>query len=110
MAAISVPEDVSGAFNGQLFAGGDPGYDEARRVHNGLIDKRPALIARCANTADVCDAVNVAREAGAEIAVRGGGHNVAGLAVTEGGVMVDLSTMRGIHVDPTTRRVRAQGG
>ena len=69
----------------------DAGYDAARTIHNGLIDKRPALIARCRNTADVVDAVNARREAGLEISVRGGGHNVAGKAVTEGGLMIDLS-------------------
>jgi FAD/FMN-containing dehydrogenase len=75
-----------------------------------LIDKRPALIARCSNTADVRDAVNLGRDVRAEISVRGGGHNVAGLAVTDGGLMIDLAPMRGIHVDPRSRRVRAQAG
>ena len=88
----------------------DAGYDAARAIHNGLIDKRPALIARCRNTADVVDAVNTARNAGLEISVRGGGHNIAGKAVTEGGLMIDLSAMKGIHVDPVRRTVRAQGG
>ena len=78
-------------FSGQVLAPGDPGYDEARRIHNGLIDKRPAWIARCLHTADVVDAVNFAREEGLEISVRGGGHNVAGKAVTDGGLMIDLS-------------------
>ena len=87
-----------------------PGYDAARTIHNGLIDKRPALIARCRNTADVVDAVNAARDSGLELSVRGGGHNVAGKAVTEGGLMIDLSLMKGIHVDPERRTVRAQGG
>ena len=88
----------------------DPGYDAARSIHNGLIDKRPAAIARCRTTADVVDAVNAGRDAGLEISVRGGGHNVAGKAVTEGGLMIDLSPMKGIHVDPVRRTVRAQGG
>ena len=88
----------------------DAGYDEARRIHNGLIDKRPAIIARCLGTADVVAAVNVARDQGLEVSVRGGGHNVAGKAVTDGGVMVDLSLMKGIHVDPAASTVRAQGG
>jgi hypothetical protein len=97
-------------FSGQLLQPGDPGYEEARRIHNGLIDKRPALIARCLGTADVVAAVNVAREHGLEISIRGGGHNVAGKAVTDGGVMVDLSLMKGMQVDPAACTLRAQGG
>ncbi len=85
-------------------------YDEARRIHNGLIDKRPALIARCRGTADVVDALALARARGLEVSIRGGGHNVAGRAVTNGGLMIDLSQMRGIHVDPAARTARAQGG
>ena len=97
-------------FSGEVVGPDDAGYDEARAVHNGLIDKRPALIARCANTADIADAVRFARAEGLEISTRGGGHNVAGKAVTEGGVMVDLAKMRGSYVDPTRGRARAQGG
>src|SRR5690348_16293755 len=108
--AIAVPDEIAVSFSGQLLAPEAPGYDDARQVHNGLIDKRPALIARCSNTADVRDAVNLGRDARAEISVRGGGHNVAGLAVTDGGLMIDLAPMRGIHVDPRSRRVRAQAG
>ena len=110
MTTIDVPDELTASFSGELLAADSPGYDEARRVHNGLIDKRPGLVARCANTADVRDAVTLGREAGAEISVRGGGHNVAGLATTDGGLMIDLAPMRGIHVDPATRRVRAQAG
>jgi FAD/FMN-containing dehydrogenase len=97
-------------FAGELLSPDDAGYDEARRIHNGLIDKRPALIARCHGVADVAAAVNLARERGLELAVRGGGHNVSGKAVTEGGLMLDLSVMRGIFVDPAARTARAQGG
>jgi FAD/FMN-containing dehydrogenase len=97
-------------FSGEILRPDDAGYDAARAIHNGLIDKRPALIARCLHTADVVDAVNAARDAGLEISVRGGGHNIAGKAVTEGGLMIDLSRMRGIHVDPARRTVRVQGG
>jgi FAD/FMN-containing dehydrogenase len=75
-----------------------------------LIDKRPELIARCQNTADVADAVRLGRDQGLEISVRGGGHNVAGRAVSEGGLMIDLQAMKGIHVDPIRHTVRAQGG
>ena len=84
-------------------------YDEARRIHNGLIDKRPAVIARC-RTADVVRAIGFAREVGLEISIRGGGHNVAGSAVTDGGLMIDLAAMKGVQVDPQRRTARAQGG
>jgi FAD/FMN-containing dehydrogenase len=96
--------------SGPVLAPGDPGYDEARRVHNGLIDKHPAVIARCLHTADVADAVNFGRSEGLEISVRGGGHSIAGKAVTEGGLMIDLSLMKGIHVDPVRFAARAQPG
>jgi FAD/FMN-containing dehydrogenase len=89
---------------------GDAAYDEARRIHNGLIDKRPALIARCLHTGDVVAAVRFATDEGLEISVRGGGHNVAGKAVNEGGLMIDLSLMKGIHVDPVRQTVRAEPG
>jgi hypothetical protein len=98
------------AFTGQLLRPGEAGYDAARKVHNGLIDKHPALIARCRGVADVADAISLTRKLGLEVAVRGGGHNVAGRATIDGGVMIDLSLLKGIHVDPKGRRVRAQGG
>jgi FAD/FMN-containing dehydrogenase len=101
---------LAAAFSGVLLRPADAGYEDARRLHNGLIDKRPALIARCRGTADIVDAVNFAREHGFEVSVRGGGHNVAGRAVVDGGVMIDLSPMKGIHVNPSARTVRAQGG
>ena len=97
-------------FSGEILYPDDAGYDAARTIHNGLIDKRPALITRCLNTADVVDAVNAARDTGLEVSVRGGGHNIAGKAVTEGGLMIDLARMKGIHVDPARRTVRVQGG
>jgi FAD/FMN-containing dehydrogenase len=97
-------------FTGQLLQPSDHGYDEARRVHNGLIDKRPALVARCHGTADVADSVKLARELGLEVAVRGGGHNVAGRATIDNGLMIDLQPMKGIYVDTHARRVVAQGG
>ena len=84
---------LSPTFTGQLLQSNDAGYDDARRVHNGLVDKRPALIARCHGTADVVDAVHLARAHGLEVAVRGGGHNVAGRAVVDDGVMIDLAPM-----------------
>jgi FAD/FMN-containing dehydrogenase len=95
---------------GDLIRPVDAGYDAARRVWNGLIDRRPGLIARCAGVADVIEAVNFAREHDLVLAVRGGGHNVAGLAVCEGGLVVDLSPMKGIQVDPEARTARAQAG
>lgn len=95
---------------GSVVVPGEATYDAVRRVHNGLIDRRPALIARCRGTADVQAAVRAAREHGLEIAVRGGGHNVAGNAICDGGLVIDLSDIRGVHVDPKALRVRAQGG
>src|SRR5437868_7192568 len=113
MISRSITEAATGlasTFSGQLLEPGAVGYDEARRVHNGLIDKRPALIARCRGVADVVDGINLAKKLGLEVAVRGGAHNVAGRATIEGGLMIDLSLMRGIHVDRSSRTVQAQGG
>ena len=98
------------SFGGQLLRSGDTGYDEARRVHNGLINKHPAVIARCSGTADVVDAVKLGRDLGLEIAVRGGGHNVAGRATVDDGLMIDLALMKGVHVDAKARTGRVQGG
>lgn len=102
--------DLSTRFNGQLLQSTDAGYDDARRVHNGFVDKRPMLIARCRNVADIVDAVNFARDNNLEVAVKGGGHNVAGRATINGGILIDLSLMKGIHVDPKARVARTQGG
>jgi len=101
---------LASTFTGQLLRPGDAGYDEARKVHNGLIDKRPALIARCRGLADISDAVKLPRDRKLEVAVRGGGHKVAGRAPGDMGLMIDLSLMKGIHVDPKARTARAQGG
>ena len=103
-------EELRLGFSGPLLQAGDDGYDDARQVHNGLIDRRPALIARCRGTADVADAVRFARALGLEISIRGGGHNVAGRAVADDALMIDLAEMKGIHVDPAERTLRAQGG
>jgi FAD/FMN-containing dehydrogenase len=103
-------QELADTFSGQLLKPADVGYEDARKVHNGLIDRRPALIARCRGAADVVDAVNLARKLHLEVAVRGGGHNVAGRATIDGGLMIDLAPMKGIHVDPVARTVRAQGG
>jgi hypothetical protein len=107
---IKVPDEVRASFTGDLLGPGEAGYEQARRVHNGLIDKRPALIARCRTVPDIQDAVTIGREQAAEISVRGGGHNVAGLAVTDGGLMIDLAPMKGIRVDSVRRTIWAQGG
>jgi FAD/FMN-containing dehydrogenase len=97
-------------FSGVVAAPGDASYDELRRIHNGLVDKRPGLIVRCATGQDVVAAVRLGREAGVEISVRGGGHNVAGKAVTDGGLMIDLSLMKEVEVDPVQRTITAGGG
>ncbi len=101
---------LSGCFSGMLVRPGDAVYEDARRIHNGIFLRRPALIARCLGTADVIEAVGLARTHGLELAVRGGGHSVAGKSVCEGGLMLDLSLMKGIHVDPMRRTARAQAG
>jgi FAD/FMN-containing dehydrogenase len=95
---------------GALITPGDEGYQAARQVWNGLIDCRPSLIARCTGVADVIEAVAFAREHELLLAVRGGGHGVAGHGVCDGGLVVDLSTMKGVQVDPAARTVRAQAG
>ena len=95
---------------GEVIRPGDAGYDEARAVHNGTIDRRPGAIARCADVADVITAIRLAREDDALVSVRGGGHNGAGLGVCDGGLVIDLSSMRGIRVDPAAQTVRADGG
>jgi FAD/FMN-containing dehydrogenase len=97
-------------FAGSLLRPKDEEFDEARRVYNGLVDKRPGLIARCHGEADIVTAVNFGREAGLEISVRGGGHSVAGTCATEGGLMIDLSALKGIYVDPDSRTARVQPG
>ncbi len=103
-------EEFKSKLRGELLRPGDDGYDEARAIWNGMIDKRPALIARCTGVANVIDAVNFARTNNLLVSVRGGGHNVAGHAVCDGGLMIDLSLMKGVHVDPKARTARAQPG
>jgi FAD/FMN-containing dehydrogenase len=103
-------DDLRGRFRGALLRPGEEGYDEARRIWNGAIDRHPALIARCAGADDVAEAVRFAREHELAISVRGGGHAVAGHAVCDGGLMIDLSLMKAVSVDPAARTARAAGG
>jgi FAD/FMN-containing dehydrogenase len=98
------------SFRGALITHGDADYDTARAVWNGVVDRRPTLIARCTGTADVVAAVRFAREHDLQVAVRGGGHNVAGTAVCDDGLVIDLTPMRGVLVDPASRTAWAQGG
>ena len=102
--------DLRTRFRGALLRSGEEGYEEARRVWNGAINRRPALIARCAGADDVVEALRFARERELLVSVRGGGHSVAGHAVCDGGLMIDLSLMKSIEVDPAARVARAAGG
>src|SRR5262245_33040981 len=97
-------------FRGRLISAGHADYDSARAVWNGAVDRRPRLIARCIGTTDVIAAVRLARDHDLEIAIRGGGHNVAGTAVCDDGIVLDLSAMRAVRVDPVERRAWVQGG
>ena len=116
-ATMTTPDGIGSAvdrfrptFGGTLLEPAASGYDDARKVHNGLIDKHPAVIAQCRSAEDIAAAVKFARAEGMEIAVRGGGHNVAGRAVTNGGIMIDLSLMGAVSVDPVKRIAVAEGG
>ena len=101
---------LKASLRGEIIQPGDEGYDAARKVYNAMIDKRPALIARCADVADVITAVNFGRENGLLVSIRGGGHNAGGLGVCDDGLVIDLSLIRYTHVDPETRTVRVGGG
>jgi FAD/FMN-containing dehydrogenase len=102
--------DLRGRLRGELIEPEDPGYDAARRVFNAMIDRYPRAIARCADVADVITAVGFAREHGLLLAVRCGGHNGGGLGICDNGLVIDLSRMKGVRVDPQAQRVRADGG
>ena len=102
--------ELRGTLRGAAVVPGDPEYDTARAVWNGMHDRRPALVVRCAGTADVITAVRFARSQGMTIAVRGGGHSIAGFSTVDDGIVIDLSPMQGMQVDPAARTARAQGG
>jgi FAD/FMN-containing dehydrogenase len=106
----SAIQNFRASLRGQSFCPGEQGYDTTRTVPNAMIDRRPAIIARCAGAADVLACVRFAREHDVLVSVRGGGHSVAGKSVCDGGLMIDLSAMKGIRVDPTKRTVRAETG
>jgi len=108
--AAAAVQDFASRLRGELIQPGDAAYDSARKVYNAMIDRRPALIARCADVADVMAGVNFARDSGLTLAVRGGGHNGPGLGVCDDGLVLDLSRMKGIRVDPAARTVRVEGG
>ena len=101
---------LKASLRGGLITPGDSGYDEARKVYNGMIDRRPGLIARCADVADVIAAVNFARDSKLLVAIRGGGHNAGGLGVCDDGLVIDLSPMRYVRVDPEEEDRQAGGG
>src|SRR5207249_4589644 len=103
-------EGFKSTFRGELIRPGDPTYEGARAVWNAIIDRKPALIARCAGAADVISAVNFARTNDLPASVRGGGHSVAGHAVCDGGLMIDLSPIKGVRVDPARQTARAEPG
>jgi FAD/FMN-containing dehydrogenase len=108
--ADTARQELGASFAGELVGPADPGYETARTVFNAMIDRRPALIARCASTADVAQTIAFARRHDLLLAVRGGGHNGGGLGVCDDGVVLDLSLLQTVEVDPAARTVRAGGG
>lgn len=106
----STIEEIRSIFRGQILTSDDAGYDEVRVIQNAMLDRRPGLIIRCTGTADVTDAVRLARQRDLLVAVRGGGHSIAGTSTADDSLMIDLSEMRGVSVDPQRRRVRVAGG
>ena len=103
-------DELRGQVRGDVISSGDEGYEEARRVHNAMIDRRPGVIVRAVNVGDVMAAVKLARESGLDLAIRGGGHSVPGFGTCDDGVVIDLSRMRGVRVDPASSTARVEGG
>ncbi|HUH59914.1 MAG TPA: FAD-binding oxidoreductase [Candidimonas sp.] len=103
-------EELESGFGGEIFRRGASSYEDARKIWNATVDKHPALIARCSTSQDVVRAVNFARDKGILLAVRGGGHNIAGSAMCDDGIVIDLSAMKAAEVDPATRKVTIEGG
>src|SRR5512134_1030177 len=103
-------QDFTSRIRGTVLTPSSDAYNSARRIQNGMIDRRPALIVQCSGTADVVESVNFARDRHLLLSVRGGGHNVAGNAMNDDGLVIDLSAMRGVHVDAASRTARAAGG
>ena len=110
MSLQQVITEFRGQIRGDVIAPGDAGYDEARKVYNAMIDRKPALIAQCADVADVIAAVKMARANGLRVSIRAGGHNAAGLGVCDDGLVIDLAPIRYVRVDPGSRTVRVGGG
>src|SRR4249920_1931382 len=108
--AEPILDEFKAGLRGELIRPGDIGYDEARKVYNAMIDKRPGLIVRCLGVADVIAAVNFARTHNLLVAVRGAGHNVAGNSVCDDGMVIDLSRMKGVRVDTDARTARVEAG
>jgi FAD/FMN-containing dehydrogenase len=106
----AVAQELRGAIGGKVFEPGEAGYAEAVNIWNGAIDRRPAMVASCASSSDVAAALTVATQHGVEVSVRGGGHNYAGFALTDGGLMIDLTPMKTIAVDASAKRARCGGG
>ena len=109
-APIGVLDALRSSVRGRIVRPEDPDYDEIRKIHNGMVDRKPSVIVRCTGTADVLECVRVAREHGILVSVRGGGHSVVGFCVCDGGLMIDLAEARSVRVDPVARTARAQGG
>src|SRR5262249_4360336 len=107
---IRTLEELRARVHGKTIALHDDGYDTARKVYNGMIDRRPLAIVRCTDVADVMASVEFAREQGIDLSIRGGSHSVPGFGTNDDGIVVDLVEMNGVRVDPRTRTVRAEGG
>jgi FAD/FMN-containing dehydrogenase len=103
-------QDFTASLRGEVLRPTDESYDETRKIHNGMIDRRPTLIVRCAGVADVIASMGFARDQQLLVSVRGGGHSLPGFSVCDGSLMIDLLRMRGVRVDATRRMARAEGG